>query len=312
MTEEEVSKIVEWSLGDNTYKKEEILSLPQNYLVIEIAKNKVKVVKQQLLPNGEMEQRQFSMLKMVEIICSKYEIPDIIFGYCGNDRTPDINGPFFTHSRLRGQKTRNILAPCFTFYGYPERDPNVIKNYYESWKELLENRIEWESKKNSCMFIGTVSEHNNRLGNTSMSFNEQLSLEIINQAADSKNFITRDFLSNYKFLLHLNGNDGAYASRFKYLLGTGSLVFYNYNSGNEINFWEEWWMHEDIFQDGVHYISAENVTACQEKIIKHFNDPKKSSKIASNGFSFFKEYLSPESVEKFWVKLLIEYSKKLI
>ena len=37
MTEEEVSKIVEWSLGDNTYKKEEILSLPQNYLVIEIA-----------------------------------------------------------------------------------------------------------------------------------------------------------------------------------------------------------------------------------------------------------------------------------
>jgi hypothetical protein len=262
-----------------------------------------------------MEQRQFSMFRMIEILCSKYQIPDLVFGYCGHDRSPDINGPFFTHSRIRGTRGRNILAPCFTFYGYPERYPEIIKEYTQTWKELIEsnknNKIEWKDKEDKCFFVGTVSEHNNRSFNMDMSLDFGLDLEIINQSADWEHFMSRESLSRYKFLPHFNGNKGALSARLMYLLGTEGFVIYNYNSGGETNFWEEWWMREDIFIDGFHFVSAPNKLECEKKLKYYYENQDQASEVASNGFYFFKEFLSPENVEKYWVALLSSYAKKL-
>jgi hypothetical protein len=310
-----LDEIAEWAIGDNQYNREEILNLPGYYLVVEIRSNHPSVLKCERLPNGQMEQRQFSMFRMIENLCSKHQIPDLVFGYCGHDRSPDTNGPFFTHSRIRGTRGRNILAPCFTFYGYPEKDPEIIKEYSQTWNELIDSDLRrethWEHKEDSCVFVGTISEYNNRLDNTTLSLDFGLDLSLINQSADSSNFISRESLSKYKFLLHLNGNGGAYASRFKYLLGTEGLVIYNYNSGSQTNFWEEWWMKEDVFLDGFHFISVPDKIECVEKLKYYFENQGQAAEIASNGFSFFKEFLTPETIEKYWVSLLSSYAKKL-
>lgn len=315
MDRHNLEDIAEWAIGDETYSREEIMNLPPHYLIIEIRSNNPSVLRCEKLTNGNMEQRQFSIFEIVKKVCSNYKIPDLIFGYCGYDRSPDLNGPFFTHSRLRGIKTRNILAPCFTFYGYPERNPEVIKLYTDSWSELVrfrsEKKIEWKDKRNTCVFVGSVSDYNNRLDNTTLALDETIDLEIINQPADSKNFITRESLSKYKFLLHLNGNGGAYASRLKYLLGTGGLIIYNYNSGNESNFWEEWWMNEDLFIDGFHFISVNNKFECEKALLKYSKNESDAEMIANNGYKFFEEFLNPEKVEEYWFYLLKAYSKKL-
>jgi hypothetical protein len=315
MKNTDLEKIAEWSIGSNSYNRSEILNLPDHFLVIEIKSNSPVIIKCERLPNGQMEQRQFSMFSMIENLCSKYEISDLIFGYCGHDRSPDINGPFFTHSRLRGTSGRNILAPCFTFYGYPERYPEIIKSYNQTWNELIEsnrtNRVSWDNKENKCFFVGTVTEQNNRADNTNMLLDFGLDLEIINQSADWEHFMSRESLSRYKFLPHFNGHSGAFSARLKYLLGTEGLVIYNYNSGEQTNFWEEFWMKDDVFVEGFHYVSASNKKECEEKLRYYFDNQDLSSKIASNGFSFFKEFLSPENIEKYWIALLNSYSKRL-
>jgi hypothetical protein len=96
------------------------------------------------------------------------------------------------------------------------------------------------------------------------------------------------------------------------LLGTGGLVFYNYNSGNETNFWEEWWMDETYLIDGYHYISCENKNEFETKLNYYYLNQSESEKIAINGFNFFKNNLNPSSVFEFWDCLLNEYSKRLI
>lgn len=308
-----LSDIADWCIGDNYYTLSDILNNPYAPLKLEIRNNMVNIISVERLPNGDIEQRQLSMIKMIESICSKYTIPDTTIAYCGWDRSPDLNGAFFTHSRKRGHKSKNILSPCFTFYGYPERDPSIIKEYKTSWDDLIKYPKEpWIKRENKCVFVGTITQWNNRLDNTTISLNSNIELVLYNQPADSKNFISREDLTKYKFLLHLNGNGGAYASRLKYLLGSGGLVFYNYNSGDEINFWEEWWMKEDVFIDGKHYISAENKFICEEKINYYFNNPNLSEDISNNGYNFFKEFLNPDVIELFWVNLIKKYTSRII
>ena len=74
-----LDEIAEWAIGDNQYSREEILNLPGYYLVVEIRSNHPSVLKCERLPNGQMEQRQFSMFRMIENLCSKHQIPDLYF-----------------------------------------------------------------------------------------------------------------------------------------------------------------------------------------------------------------------------------------
>jgi hypothetical protein len=50
---------------------------------------------------------------------------------------------------------------------------------------------------------------------------------------------------------------------------------------------------------------------CEEKLKYYFENQNFAEEIAENGFSFFREFLDPENVEKYWVSLLNCYAKKL-
>jgi hypothetical protein len=300
-------EVAEWSVGDSKINRSEIYSLPSSFLKIEIKNNTPIVLSFENLSNGEMEQRQFSILKFVENLCSKFSIPDTVFAYCQHDRS-DYDLPLLTHSRLKNKRTRSILFPCFTFYGYPERYPNIIKPYTETYSDLISNTVEWDLKEERCAFIGSITSNNFRDINTDIGDN----LYILNQGADSTNFVTREYLSNFKYLLHLNGNGGAYASRLKYLLGNKSLVFYNYNSGAETNFWEEFWMKDDLFVDGKHFISCRDRNEYSEKFDFYSKNQSLSKDIADQGFDFYKNFLSPDKVDMIAFEILKKYTDNLI
>ena len=70
-------------------------------------------------------------------------------------------------------------------------------------------------------------------------------------------------------------------------------------------------MKEDVFLDGFHFISVPGKIECVEKLKYYFENQSQTAEIASNGFSFFKEFLTPETIEKYWVSLLSSYAKKL-
>jgi hypothetical protein len=306
MNLDRLKKIAKWCVGDNNYSFNDIVN--NNFLTIQILNNKCHIIRAEYLPDGRMEQRQYSICKMIESVCSNYCIPNLIFSYCTYDRTNNTNGSFFTHAKLIGTKTKNVLAPCFTFYGYPEKNSNIITKYKDTWEILKNKKINWNDKHSKLVFVGSLTKNNHRESN--IPFDCSIPVSINNQGADSPNFLSREYLSNFKYLLHLNGNGGAYASRFKYLLGANSLALYNCNSGNETNMWQEWWMKEDVFQEGTHYVLANNVNELKEKINYYNNNDHCAKKIAENGYNFFVNNLNPTTVENFWALLLHEYKNK--
>lgn len=301
--------LAEWCLQENYYSYDEILRTP--YLTVQILNNKLHIIRAEYIENNVMEQRQYSICKMLENLCKNYSIPNVILSYCTHDKTPDLHGSFFTHARLRSVKTKNILAPCFTFYGYPERIPSVITKYEQSWNNLLENKSEWKNKNNELIFVGSITDNNYRKINTTLQ-NSPVPFRLQNQGADSSSFVSREYLNQFKYLLHLNGNAGAYASRLKYLLGCNSLVFYNCNSGVETNFWQEWWMHENYFIDNFHYIKCSNINEFENKLKFFYDNDIEAQTIAKNGFEFFKEHLNPEKIYEFWNALLVEYKSRCL
>jgi hypothetical protein len=303
------SKIVNWSIPNQTYNIRDLDRLPKNFLQIKIHQNTPSIVNCEILPNGNIEERQYSIFNQINDVCKKYEIPDLSFVYCTHDK-PSFDGPFFTHARKKGFETNTILAPCFTFDSYPEGPTSNLVKYTETYDKILSNNVDWFEKIDSCVFVGHIGENNNRLDNTNIVFNN-VKLELINQQASSEKFITRESLSKYKYLLHLNGNNGAYASRLKYLLGTGSLVIYNSNSGHDNNFWEEWWMNDEMFKHNHNFIHCNNKFEVVETINYFDTHQSECAEIAKNGMNFFKDQLNYENVLKFWSELLTEYSKRL-
>lgn len=302
--------IANWCLQENTYCLEEIID--SKYLTIQILNNQIFILNAEYLNNGKMEERQNSICKLLNKITNKQKLPNIILNYCTHDRYNNTNGAVFTHARLKGIKTKNILAPCFTFYGYPENSSilNKIIKYEDTWQNLIDIQKDWSDKENNCIFVGSLTDANYRIINTNLNFNNDIKLLLKNQGADSKEFVSRNELKNYKYLLHLNGNAGAYASRFKYLLGAGGLAIYNCNSGSETNMWEEWWMNPDIFKPNEHYVLTQNAKETQDAINYFYNNDRLAEQIAKNGFNFFKNNLHPDNIDKFWYHLLTEYKKR--
>jgi hypothetical protein len=303
--------IAKWCIGDNIYSMSEILNYYNPlYLKIQILNNVAQILNCERLSNGQIEQRQLSIFTMIQTMLCKYKVKDCVINYCTHDSLNNNSAPVFTHSRLKGVVTRNILAPCFTFESYPEGSEIIQKPYYSTWKELVEINVDWKDKFDSCIFVGSITSANNRLHNTNVHI-EPLKMIVADQPANSPNFIRRVDLSNYKYLLHLNGNNGAYASRFKYLLGTGSLVFYNYNSGNNTHFWEEWWMNDSYFRDGEHYIACKDKYEFIDKIVYYRENKEESIKISNSSKEYFKTMLSPLVQELFLSKLLNLYAESI-
>jgi hypothetical protein len=178
-----------------------------------------------------------------------------------------------------------------------------MKSWATSWKELNENFLPWTEKEETCMFVGSVTKENGRLENVEIAL--PIPFLIANQQADSPQFIERYAIGISKYLLHLNGHNGAYATRLKYLLGTGSLVFYITKSGSETNFWEEWWMLEEN-----PFIVCSSKEEFRERLLYYMEHDEEALAIAIEGRKFFKEKLANEKVLEFWAALLNAYAAR--
>lgn len=309
ISKEQAEKISRFSVNQDVYTLDDVYNVPHNYLTIQIYDNKCRILQSEILPDGRMEQRQYSMGKLLQSVLQRHQVPNVLFSWCTHDRTNMPHGKIFTHARLPG--SNNVIAPDHTFFGYPNTNPDIINTYVGSHKSLGNTNIEWSKKRDECVFIGNLSNPTNyRRQNSSMNLKNEITLRIIDQNSGDSSFISRESLAESKYLLHLNGHRGAYTSRIKFLLGAGSAVLYNINSGPEQNFWQEWWMDESIFQNGYHYLKLQNAKETED-VINHFHDKQEEiAQIAANGKSFFCNTLNPESVYLVWSEILKEYSRK--
>jgi len=308
ITKEQAENIAKFSVQGDVYSLDDVRNVPHNYLTIQIFNNTCRVVQCEMLSDGRMEQRQYSLVKLLQSTLISHKIPNTIFSWCTHDRTSMPHSKIFTHARLAG--SNNVIAPDHTFFGYPNTNPEVINTYESTHRSLVNTNIQWESKKDECVFIGNLSNPTSfRKQNSSLAL-KNVALRVIDQNSGDASFISRESLAESKYLLHLNGHKGAYTSRIKFLLGAGSLVLYNINSGPEQNFWQEWWMQEEFFKNGYHFLKLQDVKETQDAINYYHNKQEEIKEIAYNGKNFFTNILDPESIKLVWAQILQEYTSK--
>jgi hypothetical protein len=105
---------------------------------------------------------------------------------------------------------------------------NILYRIYDTNnKSCLSSEEEWYKKKDIFAFMGTL--YKDRKINTQFPCIENIETNIIEKCSDTSELI------NYKYLLHLNGYGGGRSAKLKYLMLTGSLIFYmlNYNAVEE-------------------------------------------------------------------------------
>lgn len=268
--------------------------------------------------NPVCEERHHQVMRQLKSVLSKYIVPNTVFAYSTRDEYPNKGDFIFTHAIRKGENTNNILAPCFTFDSYPEKEPTNFIPYATTYSELVslgfiscEDKQKWlNSKKPTLAFVGSIQPYNYRDVNTN--FSSDISVDIRNlDAASGLRFISRSDLSNYRYLLHLNGNNGAYSSRLKYLMLVGSLIIYNTNFKGCFDYQIEYWMNHHLFEKCI--VECKTINEC-EKYIKNdlANMPDSSYHVALSGFNYATEIIKPENVLLYWKILLEHYNTKII
>ena len=262
------------------------------------------------------EERHLMIVNQIKDCLKKYKINNTIFAYNTMDMYPRLDDFVFTHSIIDSIETNNILAPCFTFDSYPERKSDNFVKYEDTYENItreggvyMESPEKWNRKENNIVFVGSLTENNYRKNNTNFSKKCIVSPIIKNLSADSGDkFVNREDLVRYKYLLHLNGNSGAYSSRLKYLLLTDSLVFYitKYYSQNLLH--REFWMYGDDFNDLV--IFCDDMEDCEKKISYYHENKEISYSLCKNARDFCSRRLNKNSVLLYWKVLLNSYTDR--
>jgi DNA-directed RNA polymerase subunit E'/Rpb7 len=116
-------------------------------------------------------------------------------------------------------------------------------------------------------------------------------------------FLTMAEQSNYKYLIHIDGNVNAY--RMLYTMSTGSLLL---RVESEYKSWAEQYMKKNI-----HYISIASDLSNLNDVIRwcKIND-KKCKEIAQNGMKLARSILTPEFIDNYFQMLFSKFSDKTI
>lgn len=305
-----VKKILPKSIDINNVLN--ITKVPQT-LFVQIYNNEIYLL------NPLVEERHTFIINQLKDCLKKYKIDNTIFAYSTVDKYHDSNDYIFTHSLVDNNISNHILAPCFTFDSYPEKKETNFVKYETTYSSLLANSeyfinclTNWKQKNNNLVFVGSLTDNNYRIHNTNFSSNCIVTPIVKNLSAASENFfISREELIKYKYLLHLNGNEGAYASRLKYLLLTNSLIFYITEYENDVNIiHREFWMCGDDFD--VLIIFCKNVKDCENKIKYYHKNQDITYKLCKNLNLFCKKRLSKDSILLYWSILLNNYTTRII
>jgi hypothetical protein len=291
----------------------EILDIPNYHATL-----KVQIINNKIYTNKAItEERNIQILNQLRETLKYYELPNTIFAYCTQDHTPDKNCFLFSHAIQPNCNSKNIPAPCFTFDEFTPTDA-IEKIYYDDAIISLYNHAStymksfetWEKKTDTVVFIGTLNADNDRINNTNFGKIEKVEQIIKNNPypITRENYISREALAQYKYLLHLNGHHGAYSSRLKYLLMTGSLCFYIINHKGHEKPWLEYWM---FYEELLNSIIITKTTSDCKTVIEHFNNNKEAAyQIANRAFNIVHQLLSKKNVLLYWKILLNTYSSR--
>lgn len=200
-----------------------------------------------------------------------------------------------------------LLCPDFTFSFAP---CYRIKNNSEMCNKVVEyqNNYDFEDKINKIIWRGSG---NNAYRKSYLRYDEKYDI-LSNLSNETTNYISYLDKSKYKYQLYLNGHqgnqfDGAYSSSFKWSLMSKQVVFYSAPSK-----YREFWNHESIFKEGIHYIYSKNPSELDSKFNHILNDTTISKTIANNAFTFFKKYLLDfNNIIYYMYSLLNQYSTRL-
>ena len=282
------------------------------YKFFQIKDNNLYIVTEQIYQNEtRLEAAKCHFLNLLK----NYKLPDMEFMYFDGDAL-NTDEPIMVSTSCQYSR-KQLLSPDFMFQFSPnsnlfdyKKDTNSILS------EAKNNGIKfdkWKNKNNKVFYRGSA---NNMYRSK---YTNIFDIKHVNTFVapighpnydphQTKNACTREFKTKFKYLLQLNGHeDTAYSSSFRFNLASCSLIFYATQ-----NPCKEWWMHEDIFQNGKHFIGISNPQELKQAYEYFENHQEKAFEIAKNGYDFFKTWLNNESVEYFYYKLLLEYSKKLM
>lgn len=300
------------NIFDNLLKKYEN---NYEYKFFQIKDNFLYLITPQIYQNEtRMEGVKCHLLNLLK----KYKIPDTEFMYFDGDAL-NTDEPIIISTSCQYSK-KSILVPDFMFKFSPNSN---LFDYTKDTQSILNaaknEGIEfdkWRNKINKIFYRGSA---NNNYRKMYIGLNKNIfDVKHVNTFAapighpnynphETPNACTREYKTKFKYLLQLNGHiDSAYSSSFRFNLACCSLIFYASQ-----NPYKEWWIHDLIFKNGIHYIGVSSPNEL-EKAYEYFeNNQEKAFEIAKNGYDFFKKWLNSESVEYFYYKLLLEYSKKL-
>lgn len=263
------------------------------------------------------EERHMQILKQLANTLALHSLPNTVFAYCTQDECPDLNRFLFTHAVLTTHYTRNIAAPCFTFYDWNIEGVTDILRYEDTKQSLynvsigyMTNLEEWNKKEDELTFIGALTEENYRIQNTQFGELRGVKNNVINNLNPSlQTYIKREELAKYKYLLHLNGHKGAYSSRLKYLLMVGSLSFYITGYKDFDAKWYEYWMLCPEIINNV--VITKTPEKCKQAIEYYNENREEAYEKANRAYIATHELLKKDNVLLYWKLLLETYNSRL-
>jgi len=296
-----------------TIEIEEVLKIPNYHATL-----KVQIWNNQIYTDKVItEERNIQILNQLRDTIKEHTLPNTVFAYCTQDHTPNDDCFLFTHAVQLNTNKKNIPAPCFTFDEYtavyakePMHYDNVRQSLHDVSKPFTESFDAWNEKKDAVIFVGTLNDDNDRLANTNFGETPNVEQIIVNNGNYvNDKYISREDLATYKYLLHLNGHNGAYASRLKYLLMTGSLCFYVMNYKGQMKPWLEYWM---FYKELLECVITTNTAHDCKYAITYFNGKRELAyEKAKKGFELVHSLLEKKNVLLYWKILLEKYNANM-
>ena len=204
-------------------------------MIIQIYNNKITYIEKK-----GYESRNQSVIDLLYKTMNYKKLPNVQFIIFTNDYIPNnnlINYPFLlTFCKNNNYKTN--LFPNFNFNHWKEAN---IPEYEEIYNKFKNNQVNWNNKKDIIFWSGSNTNIiRNKIYNSTKN-NDNYLINLIN--VDNNKYIPLDTITEYKYLLNMNGY--SYGGRLNYLFLSGSCVIILKNNNKNLNF-EEYFYNKFI------------------------------------------------------------------
>jgi hypothetical protein len=240
-----------------------------------------KMIVQSAVSQHNLPDMEFLLITHDGVVYPGSSTPTPLFGYCKNSEAKeDLYG---------------VVVPDFTFWTWPEAHTGYWKDTFESL--VVEGKkIPFAQRDNKLFFRGQNSPR--RKAHMENAIRHGFDNVQDAHVGDKFNYATLQDHCQYKYLLHLAGNN--YSSRMKYLLACGSIVFFMEDPNIEFYYHALTHMKHIVKVKSFEEIKAHiayfesNVTAAEE--------------IAHNARQFVLENLNPAMITCYVAELLQQYA----